>query len=136
MTHSNLTPKQAHKRYLGRMLGASFGYVGSVFGASYFIDSGDPITPITILVALVPAAFVLMMLAAVWRYIAEVDEVARHYSIQSMMVALFGVLALSGSWGLVELFNEDLPRLPVFWLFPTFFALFGLAGAIGFRRCV
>ncbi|MGB3454978.1 MAG: hypothetical protein WBG08_12070 [Litorimonas sp.] len=136
MTSLELTPRMAKKRYMGRMLGASLGYVGSIVGAAFLIESGDPITPVTVLAALAPAAFILLMLVAVWRYVAEVDEVARHDYVQSMLFALFGILALSGGWGLVELFNEDLPRLPVFWILPVFFALFGLVNLIRHRRCI
>lgn len=135
MTSKTLSPKTAHKNYMGRMLGASGGYIGTVFAAAFVIDDGDPVSVITILVSLLPAIFVLLMIRAVWRYISEVDEVARHDYVQAMMAALFIVLALSGSWGLVELFNDDLPRVPIFWVFPIFFFAFGIVSSFRYRRC-
>ena len=90
----------------------------------------------TILAALVPGLFILAMLWAVWRYVAEVDEVARHDFVQAKLVALFSVLAISGGWGLVELFNTNVPRLPVFWIFPIYFMIFGLVSCFRFRRIV
>lgn len=136
MSDKTLTPKAANKRYFSRMFGAACGYVGSVFGVSFLIDKGDPVTVVTILAALIPGFFVLMMLWAVWRFVNEVDEVARHDLTQAMLVALFSVLAISGGWGLVELFNTNLPRLPVFWVFPVFFLIFGFVNCFRFGRIV
>jgi cytochrome c-type biogenesis protein CcmH/NrfF len=134
MTTINLTPKQAAKQYGCRMMGAALGYLGATFGAAMVLDEGDPVTVITILVALVPAAFVLLMLRAVWRYMKEMDEVARYDHTQAMLIALFVVLSVGGGWGLVELFNEELPRLPIFWVFPGFFFIYGLVACFVFGR--
>lgn len=134
MTDAILTPKQASKQYTFRMMGASLGYLGATMGAAAVLDKGDPVSLITILVALVPGLFVLLMLRAVWRYMREMDEVARFDHTRAMMVALFLILSVAGGWGLVELFNESLPRLPVFWVFPGFFFAYGLISCFVFGR--
>lgn len=134
MPNTTLTPKQAQKRYMGRMLGASGAYIGTVLAASFVVDEGDAVTVSTILVALVPAICILFMLRAVWMYLNEVDEVARHDFTQAMMVSLFIILAIGGGWGLVELFNDNLPRLPIFYVFPAFFGIYGLVSCFGFGR--
>ena len=136
MTNTSLTPQKATKQYMFRMMGAAGGYIGAVFGAAMVLDDGDPVSVITLLVAAFPAIFILLMLRAVWIYINVVDEVARHDMVEAMLVALFCMLAIGGSWGLVELFNESVPRLPIFWVFPGFFIIFGVVSGIRYRRCV
>lgn len=134
MSGVKVTPGQAKKSYMARMLGASLGYIGTIIGAVFVIDKDDPVSLVTIAVAALPGIFIILMVRAVWRFIREVDEVARHDYTQAMMNGLFAVLALSGSWGLIELFHEGLPRLPVFWIFPIFFMIFGLASCFRFGR--
>lgn len=134
MSDATITPGQAKKSYMFRMLGASFGYVGAIIAAAIVIDEGDPVSAITIVVAAIPALFILLMMRALWRYIREADEVARHDITQAMMDGLFIVLAVSSSWGLIEMFNASLPRLPVFWMFPLFFAVFGIVSGIRYGR--
>jgi len=129
-----ISPKRAKKRYLYMMMGGSLAYIATVFGVSFALDDGDPVTAINLILALLPGFPIIIMLFAIWRYLKEVDEVGRHYLTQSLMIALFGTLALSGVWGLAELFLENLPRLPVFYIFPIAMGLFGLAGAFGPAR--
>lgn len=136
MSGVKMTPQQATKRYMARVMGSAAGYIGAVFGAAFLIDDGDPITVVTILASLIPAIFIVLMMRALWRYIEDVDEVARHDFVQALMAAGFTVVTLSGSWGLVEMFNDDLPRLSIFWVFPVFFLVFGLVTFIRYRRCV
>lgn len=131
-----MKPKLARRRYMFTVMGASLGYVGSVAGCSYLhrkvIDGSTP----GILLSLLPGAFLCLMLLAVWRYLNDVDEVARHDMTQAMIIGLFVLLALSGGWGLVELFNDSLPRLPIFYAFPAFFITFGLVSGFKYKRCV
>lgn len=136
MSTRSLSPKSAHRQYTARLLGTSGGYIGTVMAAAFVLDDGDPITIVTLLVALLPALFILLMLRAVWIYINAIDEVARHDHVEAMMVALFIVLAIGGSWGLLEMFNSSVPRLSIFWVFPGFFLIYGLVSAIRYRRCV
>lgn len=131
-----MKPKQANKRYISMMMGSSLGYLGSVFGISFLHDKvPDGSVPGT-LIALIPGIFICLMLFSVWRYLKEVDEVVRYQLTQAMIMGLFALLALSGGWGLVELFNDSLPRLPIFFAFPIFFLVYGLVSSIKYRRCV
>lgn len=131
-----MKPKQANKRYMSTMFGASLGYLGSVFGVSFLNDKVPDGSIAGILLALVPGIFICLMLFSVWRYLQDVDEVVRHQLTQAMLAGLFVIMALSGSWGLVELFNDSLPRLPIFFAFPIFFLAYGLFTGIKYRRCV
>lgn len=131
-----MKPKDANKRYFSRMLGASLGYIGSVFGATFLHNKLIDGSVLGIFLSLVPGIFICLMLLAVWRYLNEADEVVRYDLTQAMMVGLFALLALSGGWGLVELYNDSLPRLPIFFAFPVFFLTFGAVSALKYRRCV
>ena len=129
-----MTHKQVTRRYTFTMIGASLAYAGTLIGATFFIDDGDPTTPLTFTVAMLPGIAIIYMLWGMWRYINDVDEVGRFFITRALLIALFGTLAISGVWGLAELFLEDLPRIPVFWVFPITMGLFGLASSFGPAR--
>jgi len=131
-----MKPKVALKRYLSLMIGSSLSYLGSVFGVSFSHDLLKDGSIPAILLSLVPAVPLCLMVWSVWRYIQEADEVVRHDLTQAMLIGLFVLLGLSGSWGLAELFNDSMPRLPVFFAFPAFFLIFGIASAAKYKRCV
>jgi hypothetical protein len=122
------------KRYRRHVLGAGAGYIGAVFGVSTQLDGGDPVTALNVGLALLPGLFILLMVYAMWVYIRDVDEAARHFMVNAMMSALFVTLALSGVWGLAELFLDDLPKLPVFFVFPIVMGMFGVFTAFGPAR--
>ena len=131
MTHS---PTLARKRYLQSMMVAGGLYVLGVLGGTLLIDSGDPLGPLTLAVAFAPGLAIAFMLFAIWRFLKQTDEAARHFLTQSLIMAAFAALAVSGVWGLAELFLDALPRLPVFYLFPLTMGLFGLMSCFGPAR--
>lgn len=122
------------KRYRRTVMGAGAGYIGAVFGVSTQLDDGDPVTALNVFLAFLPGAFVLLMVYAMWVYIRDVDEAARHFLVKAMMSALFVTLAISGVWGLAELFLDGLPKLPVFFVFPIVMGMFGVFTAFGPAR--
>lgn len=122
------------KRYRRHVLGAGAGYIGAVAGVSTQLDGDDPVTVLTVGLSLVPGFFIVAMVYAMWVYIRDVDEAARHFMVNAMMSALFVTLALSGVWGLAELFLDNLPRLPVFFVFPIVMGMFGVFTAFGPAR--
>lgn len=129
-----MKPELAKKRYMSMMIGSSLGYIATVFVVSYthgLLTEGS--TP-AIILSLVPAVPICLMLWSIWRFLDEMDEVARHVLTQSMLFGLFVLLALSGAWGLVELFNDSMPRLPIFFVFPAFFIIFGLVTGFKYKR--
>lgn len=131
-----MKPKHAKKRYISTVIGASLGYIGSVFGCSALHHKVPDGSIAGILLSLVPGLFIGLMLFAFWRYLRDVDEVARHDMTQAIIIGLFVLLMLSGGWGLVELFNDSLPRLPIFYAFPAFFMTFGLVSCVKYKRWV
>jgi phage shock protein PspC (stress-responsive transcriptional regulator) len=122
------------KRYRRQVLGAGAGYIGAVFGVSTQLSDTDPVTVLTVGLAFLPGLFILLMVYAMWVYIRDVDEAARHFMVNAMMSALFVTLAISGVWGLAELFLDGLPRLPVFFVFPIVMGMFGAFTAFGPAR--
>lgn len=122
------------KRYRRNILGAGVGYTGAVAGVSTQLDGGDPLTALNVGLALLPGVFIVAMVYAMWVYIRDVDEAARYFMIKALMGALFLTLALAGVWGLAELFLDDLPKLPVFFVFPIVMGMFGVFAAFGPAR--
>lgn len=122
------------KRYIRTCLGAGAGYIGAVAGVSTQLDSDDPITLLNVSLALLPGLFVAMMVYSMWVYFRDVDEAVRHFLVKAMMSALFVTLAMSGIWGLAELFLDALPKLPVFFVFPIVMGMFGAFTAFGPAR--
>lgn len=131
-----MTQRQVKKRYISSIMGASLGYLGAVFGVTFIHDKFTDGSVPAIIISLIPGIFICLMIWSVWQYLKGVDEVARHDLTQAMMAGLFMLLALSGGWGLVELFNEDLPRLPIFFAFPVFFLIFGAVSCVKYKRWV
>jgi len=126
-----MSASQTYRDYRKSMMLSIGGYVVTLFAVSYFIDKETTAPILAGGLALIPAFFILLMLRALWRYVHSVDEAQRFFLIKSMMIGLFAVLALSGSWGLIEMMSEQLPKLPIFWAFPVFFFAFGLATCFG-----
>jgi len=131
-----MKPIQVCKRYMFSTLGYGFGFLGSVFGITFLHDKVPDGSAAGVLISLFPAVFIGLMLNAFWRFLKDVDEVARHDMTQAMMAGIFALLMLSGGWGLVELFNESLPHLPIFYAFPAFFLTFGLVSGVKYKRWV
>jgi len=130
-----MKPKLANKRYMSLMMGSSLGYLATVFAISFTHDYLIDGSIAAIILSLVPGVPICLMVWSLWRYLKEVDEVARHDLTQAMLIGLFVLLVLSGSWGLAELFNDSMPRLPIFFAFPAFFLVFGLVSVTKYKRC-
>ncbi|MDB2437804.1 hypothetical protein N9W89_03750 [Hellea sp.] len=131
-----MKPILVYKRYAFTTLGAGLGYLGSVIGTASLHDKVPDGSAVGIFISLIPAIFIGFMLRAFWRYLKDSDEVVRHDLTQAIMAGVFALLMLSGGWGLVELFNDSMPRLPIFYAFPAFFIIFGFVSAINYKRCV
>lgn len=110
----------------------SMAYAVALIGFTFVVKSlSNPSNFLVVSLALIPGTLLLGMLWSFWRISVTVDEAQRHFLTQSMIVSLFFTLGLSGVWGSIELMTTDLPRLPVFWIFPIFFGVFGLAACFG-----
>jgi len=125
---------QIKRDYKKSMMMSSIGYAVTLLGLTVYIVKAQLSPLMAGILSVIPGAFILLMLRSVWVYLHRVDEAQRFYMTKSMISALFVMLALSGSWGLVEMMSDDLPKLPIFWMFPLFFLVFGLSTCFGQGR--
>ena len=130
-----MSPTETNRRYKFSTFGYGLGYIGAVFGISFLPETLFEGSIAGIFLAIIPALFISLMVLTFWRYINNIDEVARHDHISAMVISLMLVLIVSGGWGLVELFNENMPRIPIFYIYPIFFLTYGLIAAIRYKRC-
>ena len=64
-------------------------------------------------------AEMLAAIGAIGRFVAEIpDEYLRMLEVRKIIVATGVTLAITSVWGLLELYSDTLPRLPVFYVFP------------------
>jgi len=109
----------AQRRYIGRMIPVSIAYVAAIFSASAIIPKGATATPLTVGIALVPGLAILGFIWAIGRYFTELkDEYVRMLEVRKALVATGLTLALTATWGILELYT-DVPRIPLFWVFPV-----------------
>jgi hypothetical protein len=109
----------AMQRYLRIHLILSAVYIALVFLASWLIPDNAPPTPTVILFALLPGLVVLGWIWNMGRLLVTMeDEYLRMLEVRKMLWASAITLSICGGWGLLELFVPDLPRLPVFFIFP------------------
>lgn len=115
------TPATA--RYTRRMALIAAVYVAGIILASLLIDRSAALGPLTIGLALVPGLAMLAAIGAIGRFVAELsDEYLRMLEVRKLIVATGVTLAITSVWGLLELYSDSLPRLPVFYVFPIWCA--------------
>lgn len=113
----------AAARYTRRMLLIAAVYVAGIVLASMVIDPGAPLGLLAIGLALIPGAAMLAAIGAIGRFVAELpDEYLRMLEVRKIIVATGVTLAITSVWGLLELYSDSLPRLPVFYVFPIWCA--------------
>jgi len=109
----------AYRRYLRRFIPASLLYVVAIFLASWLIPDGAAATALTVGIALLPGLAIIGMIWAMGRLLVELDdEYLRMLEVQKALVATGFALAVAGTWGLLEIYT-DVPKLPVFLIFPV-----------------
>ena len=119
----------AARNYMKRMVVVSVTYVGSLFAASSLIDEGDPVTPLSIIIAVVPGIAVAGYFWAMGKFMLEQkDEFMRMLMVRQTLVATAFAFSLASVYGFLENFGQ-VPHIDAFW-WPTAF-FFGLGiGAI------
>ncbi|MFM7378027.1 MAG: hypothetical protein ACKO1O_07865 [Erythrobacter sp.] len=109
----------ATARYFRRMAAIMAIYIAGIVLASAVVDRDTPVGPLTIGLALVPGLAIVAAIVAIGRFVAELsDEYLRMLEVRKIIVATGVTLAITSMWGLLELFSESIPRLPVFYVFP------------------
>ena len=121
-----MTNKEARRRYFKVFFPAMTGYIISIFGISTFIDKTAEATPLTYVLALIPAIFVFLWVWSHARFVLEMDEFARMLQIRSVLCGLIGLMVLTTAWGLLE-FYTPVPAIPIFLVLPGFYFCYGIA---------
>lgn len=115
----------AYNRYLKRFVPATIVYVAAIMLASMVIPDKASASPLTIAIALLPGLACTVMIWAMARLLVEMeDEYLRLIEIKKALIATGFALAIAATWGLLEMYT-DVPKLPVFLIFPLWCA--GLA---------
>lgn len=120
----------AQRRYLARMVPLSIAYVAAIFVASAVIPRGSAATPLTVGIALIPGAAIIGFIWAIGRFFNDLtDEYMRMLEVRKALVATGLTLALTATWGLLEIYT-DVPRIPVFWVFPLWCGGLGVGALV------
>lgn len=113
------TRNPAFRRYLGRIVPITLAYLASIALATWIIPDDAPANAVTIGLAILPGLAVVGWIWAMGRLLVELDdEYLRMLEVRKMIVATGVTLAVTSVWGILELYSPEVPRLPVFFVFP------------------
>lgn len=109
----------AQNAYYRRFMIFAFLYFFATAFAVRFIDNGAPLTPLTILLSLLPALAIIGWIWAVGRLLVEIDdEYLRMLEVRKAIVATGFLLVVCTIWGALDMF-AGLPGFPSFLAFPV-----------------
>jgi hypothetical protein len=109
----------AYGAYRRRFIPATIGYIVATVLAVRFIDESAQVTPLTIVLALLPAVAIMGWIWAMGRLFIELDdEYLRLLEVRKAMVATGFLLGILTLWGALELFAGT-PGFPSFFAFPV-----------------
>lgn len=113
-----VTQNPAYRRYLRRTVPITIAYVAAVWLASALVSDRTSLSPLAILLALLPGIAVVGWIWAIGRMLIELDdEYLRLLEVRKIITATGVTLCLTSVWGLLEMYTS-VPKLPVFWVFP------------------
>lgn len=120
---------QAQRRYIRRTIAVTAAYLAAVAAASVFIDRDDPISPLTIILAVLPGVAVTGIFWAIGRLIVEEqDEFIRMLIVRQSLIATALALSVASVWGFLEAYGVA-PHVDSYWVAILWF--FGLGvGAV------
>jgi hypothetical protein len=117
------TKNPAYRRYTRRMLPLSVLYAAAIMLASWLVPDNAPADALTIGLALLPGIAVVGWIWPMGRLLVELDdEYLRMLEVRKFLVATGVALSVCGVWGILELFTPEVPRMPVFLVFPLWCA--------------
>jgi len=118
MTGCSPTSNAAYRRYTRRFWAATALYVTAIALATWLIPDDAHASPLTVGIALLPGVGMVAMIWAMARLLVELDdEFLRMLEVRKALAATGVVLVVASVWGILELYT-DVPRLPVFLVFP------------------
>jgi hypothetical protein len=131
-----MNQKKAHKRYMRICIPSMIIYVLGVFGIAYLRKHTNATIPVLAFLTLIPAGAVISWIWGHWRYVSELDEFLQKLQFQAIMAGLGILLSGITVWGLLEELVKapNFPTLPVFWILPAFFLIYGICFVIIGKR--
>jgi hypothetical protein len=116
----------AYRAYVRRFVPIMLAYVAAIILASFAIPDGAQATGWSIAIALLPGLAIVGVIWAMGRLLIELsDEYLRMIEVKKALIATGFALAVTSVWGLLELYT-DVPRVPIFFVFPVWCAGLGL----------
>ncbi len=120
----------AQRTYLKRMVVVSVIYLASTFTAAAVIDDGDPVTWLTVILAIMPGLGVVGYIWAITRLmIEEQDEFLRMLIVRQSLIATAISLSAASVWGFLEQFGVA-PHVDAYWWAIIYFFGFGIGGLV------
>lgn len=120
---------EPHARYVKRMLVITGCYIASLIAALTFIAQGDQLSPLTIILAVLPGLAVAAYFWAIARLMIEMeDEFLKMLIVRQSLVATGFAMAAASIYGFLENFGL-VPHVDAFWWPIVWFAGLGV-GAI------
>lgn len=114
-----MTRSPAHRQYLKRFAPLTIAYLASIALATWLIPDDAPADALTLGLAILPGLAVVGWIWAMGRLLVELDdEYLRMLEVRKMIVATGVTLTVTSIWGILELYSPDIPKLPVFFVFP------------------
>ncbi len=124
----------AHRRYRSRFMPITFAYVAGIGLATWLIPDNAPASALTIAIAALPGLAVIGWIWAMARLLVELDdEYLRLLEVRKAMVATGVTMGITSFWGILELFSPEVPKLPVFLVFPIWCLGLGLGQLVNWR---
>lgn len=117
---------RATRRYYSVFAPVMIMFLAGSFGIAWLED--NTATPNWMLagLAMIPIAALLSMFWLHWRYVRDVDEYLRQIHVKALLFSAAVALGIGTGWGYLEFYLEA-PALPVFWLNPLFWTVYGIA---------
>jgi hypothetical protein len=119
------------RRYLAEFGGAMTAYVVVLLGTAWVLNT-YPEGDWRYAVAVLPVLPILLVLWAVQRAVARMDELQRRVQLEGVAFACVGTAVLTFTYGFLE--GVGLPHLSWTWVLPLMFALWGVGVALAGRR--
>nr|WP_319384065.1 hypothetical protein [uncultured Roseibium sp.] len=128
-----MTTEQANYRFFKVFVPAMVIYVATTAGIAWLSDRQTFPAYALYGLTLVPIAAIFLAFWAQWRFAMELDEFLRLIQIKGTLIGVACIMIIASGWGQLERL-ADVPRLPVFWLLPVFWATQGLATTVISKR--
>ncbi|QFT33191.1 hypothetical protein K1718_20275 [Roseibium porphyridii] len=128
-----MTTEQATSRFFKIFIPAMIVYIVGTASIRWYPGSETLPAYSLYALALIPIVAIFIAFWAQWRFAMELDEFLRLIQIKGTLVGIACVMMIASGWGQLERL-ADVPRLPVFWLLPIFWAVQGLATTLISKR--